>query len=156
VWEALVNDLREVLRIAQQRPPQPSAAIFGSRTLQSSHESGARAGYDGHKREKGSRVHLAVDTLGQLLGLYVTPANEQDRAQVAQLAEQVHGVTGGPVELAYVDQAYTGEAPEQAAATHGIQLEVVKVPEAKRGFVPAQRAAPLGGGNSLSANEKTG
>ena len=49
------------------RKPQPRAAILDSRTLQSTPESGARAGYDGHKRRKGSKVHLAVDTLGQLL-----------------------------------------------------------------------------------------
>jgi hypothetical protein len=52
-------------------------------------ESGARAGYDGAKRRKGSKVHIAVDTLGHLLALHVTPANEQDRDQVAQLAHSV-------------------------------------------------------------------
>ena len=123
------------LALAAGRAEQPSAAIFDGRTLQSSPESGARAGYDGHKRKKGSKVHLAVDTLGQLLAVYVTPANEQERAQVGQLAEQVQDVTGQSVELAYVDQGYTGEQTEQAAAEHGIQLAVVKLPAAKRGFV---------------------
>jgi transposase len=135
VFETLVQDLRALLRVAQGRRAQPSAAILDSRTLQSSPESGARAGYDGHKRKKGSKVHLAVDTLGQLLALLVTPANEQDRAQVEQLARQVQDATGQSVELAYVDQGYTGEQPGQAAAQHGIQLEVVKLPQAKKGFV---------------------
>jgi transposase len=135
VFEAMVHDLRALLRLAQGRNEQPSAAILDSRTLQSSPESGARAGYDGHKRKKGSKVHIAVDTLGHLLALHVTPANEQDRAQVEHLAEQVQDVTGQSVELAYVDQGYTGEQAEQAAAEHGIRLEVVKLPEAKRGFV---------------------
>src|SRR5437763_6845813 len=85
VFEAIVHDLREVLRLAEGRNAQPSAAIFDSRTLQSSPESGARAGYDGAKRKKGSKVHLAVDTLGHLLALHVTAASEQDRAQVEQL-----------------------------------------------------------------------
>lgn len=71
VFEAIVHDLREVLRLAEGRNAQPSAAIFDSRTLQSSPESGARAGYDGAKRRKGSKVHLAVDTLGHLLALHV-------------------------------------------------------------------------------------
>lgn len=43
--------------------------------------------------------------------------------------------TGQSVELAYVDQGYTGEAPASAAQAHGIQLEVVKHSEAKHGFV---------------------
>ena len=134
-FEAIVDDLRAVLRLAQGRNEEPSAAIFDSRTLQSSPESGHRAGYDGAKRRKGSKVHLAVDTLGHLLALHVTPANEQDRAQVGELAAAVQEVTGDSVELAFVDQGYTGDAAAQAAQEQGIRLEVVKLPQAKRGFV---------------------
>jgi transposase len=135
VFEAIVHDLRVMLRLAEGRKAQPSAAILDSRTLQSSPESGARAGYDGAKRKRGSKVHMAVDTLGHLLALHVTAADAQDRAQVEQLAEQVQDVTGQSVELAFVDQGYTGDRPAQDAAKHGIHLEVVKLPEAKKGFV---------------------
>jgi len=135
VCEAIVEDLRVVLRIAQGRNGQPSAAILDSRTLQSSPESGHRAGYDGAKRKRGSKVHIAVDTLGQLLALRVTAANEQDRAQVRELVAQVQAVTGENVEIAFVDQGYTGEQPAQDAAAQGITLAVVKLPEAKKGFV---------------------
>jgi|SRR5580698_6281666 transposase len=135
VFEAMVQDLRELLRVIAGRDPQPSATIFDSRTLQSTPESGQRAGYDGAKRKKGSKVHMAVDTLGHLLALRVTAADEQDRAQVKQLAKEVQKVTGKSVELAFVDQGYTGEKPAEDAAKHGIQLEVVKLSAAKRGFV---------------------
>jgi len=134
-FEAIVADLRVVLRLAQGRNAQPSAAIFDSRTLQSTPESGHRAGYDGAKRRKGSKVHLAVDTLSHFLALHVTPANEQDRAQVGELAAAVQEVTGNTVEVAFVDQGYTGSAPAQAAKEHGMQLEVVRLQEAKHGFV---------------------
>ncbi len=134
-FEAIVHDLRAILRLAEGRRAQPSAAIFDSQTLQSTPESGARAGYDGAKRKKGSKVHVAVDTLGHLLALHVTPANEQDRAQVERLAAAVQEATGETVELAYVDQGYTGEQPAADAASHGMQLEVVKHPEGTRGFV---------------------
>jgi len=109
--------------------------VVDSRTLQSTPESGARAGYDGAKRRKGSKVHAAVDTLGHLLALHVTPANEQGREQGEKLAEAVQQITGEHVELAYVDHGYTGEAAKQAAASHGIELAVVKHTQAKRGFV---------------------
>jgi len=135
VFEAMVHDLRRLLRVAAGRAPEPSAAVLDGRTLQSSVESGSRAGWDGHKRKRGSKVHLAVDTLGYLLTLLVTPANEQERAQVAQLAEQIQQVTGESVEIAFVDQGYTGDDAAQAAAQQGIELVVVKLPEAKRGFV---------------------
>jgi transposase len=134
-FEALVHDLRLLLRLATGRAGQPSAAIFDARVLQSSPESGGRAGYDGHKRRKGSKLHQAVDTLGSLLALAVTPASADERTQVGALAAQVQEVTGDHVELAWVDQGYTGAAAEQAAAAHGIQLAVVQLPEAKRGFV---------------------
>jgi transposase len=135
VFASLVHDLRELLRVAAGRDARPSAAVFDSRTLQSSPESGARAGYDGAKRRKGSKTHIAVDTLGHLLALTVTPASEQDRAQVKELAAAVQEVTGESVELAFVDQGYTGEAAVESAAAHRMRLEVVKLPEAKRGFV---------------------
>jgi transposase len=134
-FEALAQDLRAVLRMASSRSGDPTAAVIDSRTLQSTPESGARAGYDGAKRKRGSKVHMAVDTLGHLLALHVTPADIGDREEVGRLADAVQGVTGENVTLAYVDQGYTGEKAAEAASTQGIALHVVKLPEAKRGFV---------------------
>lgn len=135
VFEEIAADLRVLLRLADGRSKQPSAAVFDSRTLQSTPESGARAAYDGYKRRKGSKVHLAVDTLGHLLALHVTEASQQDRAAVGELARRVQEATGQSVELAWVDQGYTGEQAQQDAEMHGLQLEVVKLPEVKKGFV---------------------
>ncbi len=98
-------------------------------------ESGHRGGYDGAKRKKGSKVHAAVATLGHLLALRVTPATEQDRARVGELAEAVQEATGESVELAYVDRGYTGEEPAAEAEERGIRLEVLKHSGAKKGFV---------------------
>ncbi len=134
-FEALAHDLRVLLRVAAGRPPAPSAAILDSRTLRSTPESGHRAGYDSAKRKKGSKLHLAVDTLGHLLALHVTPATADDRAEVGRLAAAVQQATGNSVEIAFVDQGYTGDKPAAAASEHGIALEVVRLPEAKRGFV---------------------
>jgi transposase len=135
VFEIVVDDLRSLLRVFAGRNMQPTAMILDSRTVQSTPESGARAGYDGAKRRKGSKVHAAVDTLGNLLALHVTAATEQDRAQVDRLAEEVQRITEQNVEIGYVDQGYTGEDAANAAGKHGIQLEVIKHTQAKRGFV---------------------
>jgi transposase len=142
VFEAMVHDLRAVLRLADVeakggagRAPHPSAVILDGTILQSTPESGHRAGYNGHKRKKGSKLHLAVDTLGHLLALRVTPANVDERQEVAALAAEVQAVTGGAVEVAYVDQGYTGAVVAADAQAHGITLEVVKLSEAKHGFV---------------------
>jgi transposase len=132
--------LRAVLRVAAGRAEEPTAAIIDSRTLRSTPESGTRAGYDGAKRKRGSKVHMAVDTLGHLLALHVTSADVGDRAAVRRLAADIQDATGDSVRLAYVDQGYTGDtaaeaAAAEAAAAKGIALHVVKLPEAKRGFV---------------------
>lgn len=135
VFETMAHDLRELVRLTQGRKKEPSAAVMDGRTMQSTPESGHRAGFDGHKRKKGSKMHAAVDTLGLLLALVVSPANEQERAHVEELAAKVQEVTGESVEIAFVDQGYSGEEAAKAAAEHGMQLVVVKHEEAKRGFV---------------------
>jgi transposase len=136
VFEEMVLDLRILLlRLSKGRASEPSAAILDSRTLRSTPESGARGGYDGAKRKKGSKVHAAVDTLGHLLALHVTPSDEQERSRVGELVEAVQEATGESVELAYVDQGYSGERPAEEAKAHSMRLEVVKHPEVKRGFV---------------------
>src|SRR5829696_5760488 len=139
-WRMLPHDLPPWEAVYQQTRRWLAAGVFEAmvhdlRTLRSSPQSGHRAGYDGAKRKRGSKVHAAVDTLGHLLALQVTPADEQHRARVNELAEAVQEATGESVELAYVDQGYTGEEASEAAEEHGIRLEVVKRPEAERGFV---------------------
>jgi transposase len=135
VFEEIAHDLRILVRLMVGRDAQPTATIFDGRTLQSTPESGERAGYDGAKKKNGSKVHIAVDTLGNLLALKVTAANEQERAQVAELAAKVQEVTGENVEIAFVDQGYTGVNAADQAKEYGIKLEVVKHTEAKKGFV---------------------
>ena len=134
-FEALAHDLRAVLRQAAGRSPEPSAAILDSRTLRSSPESGERAAYDGAKRKRGSKLHVAVDTLGHVLALHVTPANADDRAEVNRLVEAAQEATQGNLEVAFADQGYNGEKAEAAAREQGVELVIVRLPEAKRGFV---------------------
>jgi len=135
VFEAMAHDLRKLLRMLAEKAAAPSVAIIDARTVQSTPESGARGGYDGYKRRKGSKVHAAVDSLGHLLALKVTPANAQERDQVAEVAKEVQQVTGDKVKILYADQGYTGEIPKEAAAQLGMELVVIKLAEARRGFV---------------------
>ena len=134
-FEAMVCDLRSIIRMAQGRQGQPSAIVLDGRTLQSSCESGPRAGRDGYKCRRGSKVHMAVNTLDHLLAVHVTPADEQERAQVEQLCAAVQQATGHTVKLAWADQGYTGEKAREGAHDHDITLQIVKLPEAKKGFV---------------------
>lgn len=154
VFETIVHDLRQIIRVAEGREPEPTAVIMDGRTLRSTPESGHRAGYDGHKKTKGSKVHLAVDTLGLLLAIVVTPANEQERAQVSELATAVQKETGQNVQIAFVDQGYTGEDAAHAAQDQGIELNVVRLPGAKKGFVLLPRRWVVERSNAWTARAR--
>src|SRR5215213_2024214 len=150
-FAAIVEDLRLLLRLAQGRNPQPSAAIFDSQTLPSTPESGTRAGYDGHKRKKGSKLHLAVDTLGHLLALHVTPANEQDRAQVGVLAKAVQEATGEYVELRVCRSGVHRRGGGGGCGRAWPRTPCGQAGGSQAGFRPL--AAPLGGRALLRLDE---
>jgi transposase len=133
VFEFIADELRMLLRGLEGGNEQPSAVILDGRTPQSTPESGARAGYDGYKRKKDSKVHTAVDTLGHLRAVTVTAADQQEQHQVAELAREVQALPGDSVKIAYVDQGYTGEDAATQAAEHNIHLVVVRHAGAKRG-----------------------
>ena len=154
VFEAVAEDLRIIVRVLEGRSEDPrlylagwAASSWTAARCRAHPRSGGRAGYDGYKKKNGSKVHIAVDTLGNLLALKATAASEQERAQVADLARQVQEQTNGAVEIAWVDQGYTGKKPAAAAAAHEIELVVVKREGSEERFRAA--AAPLGGRTNL-------
>lgn len=138
-FEDMAHDLRALPRKAAGRNPDPTAVILDDRTLRGTPENGHRAACDGHKHTEGSKIDAAVDTLGHLPTLRVTPADAQERAQVGAPADAVQEATGEAVELAWADQGYTGGNPADEAAARGIELAAVRLPEAKTGFVPPPR-----------------
>ena len=95
--------------------------MLDGRTLKST-TSSTGAGYDGAKRVKGRKLHLAVDTLGHLPAAVVSPADVQHRAGVAQLCTEMQAEVAGTGTAAFVDQGYTGAAPEQDATRQGVEL----------------------------------
>jgi transposase len=115
VLEAIVAELRAVIRLEEGKTVEPTVAIFDGQTLNGAIESVKRSGYHGRKKRKGSKLHLTVDTLGEFLALVVTPADTQDRVQVEELAAKVQEASDDTVELAYVEQGYTSVEPEVAA-----------------------------------------
>lgn len=133
VFEAMAQDLRALLRVASGRAVEPSAVIIDGHTLRSTPESGPRAGDNGAKRKRGSKLHMEVDTLDHLLQF--TPANVDDRAEVGKIAAAVQEATGESVELIYVDQGYTDMNAAEAAKAQGAELCIIKLAEARKGFV---------------------
>jgi hypothetical protein len=116
--EAIVQDWRTLLRMAEGRAWQPSAAIFARRTVPSTPASGPRAGTDGARRPRGRTVHMAVDTLGHLLAWHVTAATVPERTQGAEWAAQVQAGTGESVAVAFGEPGDTGEQPDPLLGLH--------------------------------------
>lgn len=134
-FENLAHDLRSLVREDALKEGVPTVALVDSRTLQSTPESGGRAGYDGGKRRKGSKIHAAVDTMGNVIALLVSSAKEQDREQVYEGCREVQQITGDNIDVVIADEGYTGEQAEIDAAVNGVDLVVVKRPSGTQGFI---------------------
>jgi transposase len=78
--QRLVDRLRGRIRVACGRKETPTAAVIDSQSVKAAETVGATvSGYDGGKKLKGQKRHIAVDTLGLLLTVLVTAASVQDR-----------------------------------------------------------------------------
>lgn len=126
--------MRDLLRHLQGKDYPPTAMIIDSRTMQSTPESGGRAGYDAGKKKKGSKTHVAVDMYGNLLALLVTPANQADRDVAYDLAVKVQQATGESVQVCFADGAYCGQVTADNLASCGLKLVVVKRTDGQVGF----------------------
>ncbi|ACC75852.1 transposase IS4 family protein (plasmid) [Paraburkholderia phymatum STM815] len=133
------GDMHSIIRARRTAVTSPAAVILDGRTLRSTSESRPHTGCDGYKGKQGSNVHLAIESLGQLLAVSVRPANERQRAQVGELARQVPLATGQTVKVAFSEQGYTGEEPAQPALDEGIQLQTISSAKAKKGLVLSPR-----------------
>jgi transposase len=134
VFEEINRDMRDLLRHLQGKDYPPTAMIIDSRTMQSTPESGGRAGYDAGKKKKGSKTHVAVDIYGNLIALLVTPANQSDRDMAYDLAVQVQQATGESVQICFADGAYSGQVTADSLAACGIELVVIKRTDGQVGF----------------------
>lgn len=134
LWAALNDALRSLIRKAEGRRNQPTAAVLDSQSVKSAGHGGA-VGYDAGKCIKGRKRHLLVDTLGLVLGVVVTPANvtERDGAK-AVLSRVLAWFTW--LRLLWVDGGYTGPAFAQwvKARRPKLEVQVVKRSDQVRGF----------------------
>ncbi len=93
------------------------------------------ATYDRGKKKRGTKIHLAVDTLGNVISVIATAADEQDRDQVFDICQKIQEETGGNIDVMIGDQGYTGEQVEIDAALNDIEFVIIKRSDSAKGFV---------------------
>ena len=90
--------------------PVPSAVIIDSRSCRSAPTCFGR-GFDGGKKIKGIKIHLAVDKYGFPLAINVSPANRHDSKGIVPVLHQLAGFKGTALgDLSYRGQRLAGEA----------------------------------------------
>jgi putative transposase len=126
LWSLILKALYEAERKRARKDTQPTAALMDSQSIKTVEESAHPSGYDTHKKVKGRKRHLLVDTLGLLLSVYVTSADVQDRVGARCLLTGLKPFVPRLKKI-WADGAYTGEklatwCEEQG----GCKLEIVE------------------------------
>ncbi|PWU51649.1 IS5 family transposase [Micromonospora sp. S4605] len=135
-WDRVHDQLRDAVRVAEGRDPQPSAAVLDSQTAHS-HQGGEAIGYDAAKRTRGRKRHLLVDTAGLLLKAVVHAASVQERAGAKLVLAGVTD-TFPLLGLVWADAGYVNRVDASLldwARTHaGIELQIVARNADVKGF----------------------
>lgn len=139
LWGGILAALRRAERVRVGRDPQPSAAIIDAQSVKTVEESASISGYDGHKRVKGRKRHLLVDTLGLPISISVTSAGVHDKVGAWRLLAGLKPLVPRLAKI-WADGAYTsGKLARWCREYGGWELEIVGRDPEVRGFAVQPR-----------------
>jgi putative transposase len=134
IWAGLMEALRRFERRCEGRNPEPSAGSMDSQSIKTAtqHED---IGFDGHKRIKGRKRHILVDTLGLIMAVVVTDASTDERLGWVELLSAYFADGVKRLRKIWVDGAYPAEWLDEwvrgLKQTYKIDLESTTHPEGK-------------------------
>jgi putative transposase len=128
-WERVMATLRQWERQSQGRLPAPSACCADSQRIKTATQ-GEDVCFDGHKKIKGRKRHILVDTLGLIVAVVVTAANRDDRLGLVMLLKRYFASGVPRLRKIWVDSGYEaqwlGDWVRGLKQTHKIDLEVIE------------------------------
>ncbi len=133
-WQTILEYLVKTERQRQGRQPMPSRVAIDSQSVRKGLWVSHDTGVDGHKQVNGRKRHIAVDSLGLLVSVYVSAANMQDGVAGTELLWQLDTINDRLV-LIVADGSYRGEF-ERNAGFCGYTVEISQRPQTALGFVP--------------------
>ena len=134
-WSFIHDTLRDCVRKTEQRKVAPTAAIIDSQSVKTGDQAGVR-GYDAGKKVSGRKRHVAVDCLGLILAVMITPAAVQDRDAAKGLVEFLVNMYGR-LQVLWADGGYLGTLVDwvkQLRPFGKLRLEIVRRADQSRGF----------------------
>ena len=125
VWVHLNRVLYEQARRDAGREACPSVVIMDGQSVKTTERGGVR-GFDAHKREKGRKRHILVDTLGLLVANRVESADTSDRRAGALLLGGLRALFPR-IRTVIADAGHQSRKLARALRQHqGLQLRIVR------------------------------
>jgi putative transposase len=125
VWTCIQRAIYEQVRTQAGRSACPSVVIMDGQSVKTTERGGVR-GFDAHKRVKGRKRHILVDTLGLPIASRVEPANMSDRRAGARLLAGL-GPLFPRIHTVVADAGHeSGKLARQLMRQDGWKLQIVK------------------------------